>query len=149
MVEVLGDEMTRIIWDLIKEKLILPFLDVELHTYDLGIENRDATNDQVTVDCANAIKKFNVGIKCATITPDEKRVEGVWVAVWCSILSSPFSSSPLNLLPFISPFSCSLLPSCTSILFSLFFSSLIHSKNTNHYMLVTVMIPDLTIYVHH
>lgn len=74
--EVLGDEMTRIIWDLIKEKLILPFLDVELHTYDLGMENRDATNDQVTVDCANAIKKFNVGIKCATITPDEKRVEG-------------------------------------------------------------------------
>lgn len=77
VVEVLGDEMTRIIWDLIKEKLILPFLDVELHTYDLGIENRDATNDQVTVDCANAIKKFNVGIKCATITPDEQRVEGV------------------------------------------------------------------------
>ncbi|XP_050688976.1 isocitrate dehydrogenase [NADP] cytoplasmic-like [Eriocheir sinensis] len=75
VVEVLGDEMTRIIWDLIKEKLILPFLDVELHTYDLGMENRDATNDQVTVDCANAIKKFNVGIKCATITPDEKRVE--------------------------------------------------------------------------
>ncbi|XP_018006637.1 isocitrate dehydrogenase [NADP] cytoplasmic [Hyalella azteca] len=75
VVEVLGDEMTRIIWDLIKEKLILPFLDVELHTYDLGIENRDATDDQVTVDCANAIKKYNVGIKCATITPDEQRVE--------------------------------------------------------------------------
>ncbi|CAN8027750.1 unnamed protein product [Ixodes persulcatus] len=67
--------MTRLIWDLIKEKLILPFLDVELHTYDLGMENRDKTNDQVTVDCAHAIQKYNVGIKCATITPDEKRVE--------------------------------------------------------------------------
>lgn len=67
--------MTRIIWDLIKEKLILPFLDIELHVYDLGIENRDKTNDQVTIDCAEAIKKYNVGIKCATITPDEKRVE--------------------------------------------------------------------------
>lgn len=75
VVEVLGDEMTRIIWDLIKQKLILPFLDVDLHTFDLGIENRDATEDQVTIDCANAIKKYSVGIKCATITPDEKRVE--------------------------------------------------------------------------
>ncbi|XP_054265496.1 isocitrate dehydrogenase [NADP] cytoplasmic [Macrosteles quadrilineatus] len=75
VVDILGDEMTRIIWDLIKEKLILPFLDIELHVYDLGIENRDKTNDQVTVDCAEAIKKYNVGIKCATITPDEKRVE--------------------------------------------------------------------------
>ncbi|KAL7645768.1 UNVERIFIED_CONTAM: hypothetical protein RMT77_002663 [Armadillidium vulgare] len=75
VVEIQGDEMTRVLWDLIKEKLILPFLNIELHTYDLGIENRDATNDQVTVDCAHAIKKYNVGIKCATITPDEKRVE--------------------------------------------------------------------------
>uniref|UniRef100_A0A1B6C244 Isocitrate dehydrogenase [NADP] n=1 Tax=Clastoptera arizonana TaxID=38151 RepID=A0A1B6C244_9HEMI len=75
VVDILGDEMTRIIWDVIKEKLILPFLDIELHVYDLGIENRDKTNDQVTVDCAEAIKKYNVGIKCATITPDEKRVE--------------------------------------------------------------------------
>lgn len=75
VVDVLGDEMTRIIWDAIKEKLILPFLDITLHTYDLGIENRDKTNDQVTIDCAHAIKKYNVGIKCATITPDEKRVE--------------------------------------------------------------------------
>lgn len=75
VVDILGDEMTRIIWDVIKEKLILPFLDIELHVYDLGIENRDKTNDQVTVDCAEAVKKFNVGIKCATITPDEKRVE--------------------------------------------------------------------------
>ncbi|KRF99186.1 uncharacterized protein Dwil_GK18037, isoform C [Drosophila willistoni] len=75
VVDVLGDEMTRIIWDSIKNKLILPFLDIELHTYDLGIEHRDKTEDQVTIDCAEAIKKYNVGIKCATITPDEKRVE--------------------------------------------------------------------------
>lgn len=75
MVDVLGDEMTRIIWDAIKDKLIFPFLDIELHVYDLGIENRDATNDKVTIDCAEAIKKYNVGIKCATITPDENRVE--------------------------------------------------------------------------
>uniref|UniRef100_A0A6G1SKW6 Isocitrate dehydrogenase [NADP] n=1 Tax=Aceria tosichella TaxID=561515 RepID=A0A6G1SKW6_9ACAR len=74
VVDILGDEMTRIIWDLIKEKLILPFLDIELHVYDLGIENRDKTNDKVTIDCAEAIKKYNVGIKCATITPDENRV---------------------------------------------------------------------------
>ncbi|XP_050546438.1 isocitrate dehydrogenase [NADP] cytoplasmic [Daktulosphaira vitifoliae] len=75
VVDILGDEMTRIIWDLIKDKLILPFLDIELHVYDLGMENRDKTDDQVTLDCAEAIKKYNVGIKCATITPDEKRVE--------------------------------------------------------------------------
>ncbi|XKL66767.1 hypothetical protein PGB90_010187 [Kerria lacca] len=75
VVDILGDEMTRIIWDLIKSKLILPFLDIELHTYDLGMENRDLTEDQVTIDCAEAIKKYNVGIKCATITPDENRVE--------------------------------------------------------------------------
>lgn len=67
--------MTRIIWDLIKEKLIFPFVELELHSFDLGIENRDATSDQVTIDCANAIKKHGVGIKCATITPDEIRVE--------------------------------------------------------------------------
>ncbi|CAK9799047.1 Isocitrate dehydrogenase [NADP] cytoplasmic [Anthophora quadrimaculata] len=75
VVDILGDEMTRIVWDAIKQKLILPYLDVELHTYDLGIENRDATNDNVTIECAKAILKYNVGIKCATITPDEKRVE--------------------------------------------------------------------------
>jgi len=75
VVEMQGDEMTRIIWDVIKEKLILPFVDLDIHLYDLGIESRDATNDQITIDCANAIKKYNVGIKCATITPDEKRVE--------------------------------------------------------------------------
>ena len=67
----------RIIWDVIKEKLITPFLDIDIHTFDLGIQNRDETNDQVTVDCANAIKKYNVGIKCATITPDENRVAGM------------------------------------------------------------------------
>ncbi|XP_078045937.1 isocitrate dehydrogenase [NADP] cytoplasmic [Augochlora pura] len=75
VVDILGDEMTRIIWDSIKEKLILPYLDIELHTYDLGIENRDKTDDKVTVECADAVKKYNVGIKCATITPDEKRLE--------------------------------------------------------------------------
>ena len=75
VVELDGDEMTRIIWDLIKKKLILPYLDVDLHYYDLSVENRDATNDQVTVDSANAIKKYGVGVKCATITPDEARVK--------------------------------------------------------------------------
>lgn len=70
-----GDEMTRIIWKFIKDKLILTYLDLDIKYYDLGIEHRDATNDQVTVDAAEAIKKYNVGIKCATITPDEQRVE--------------------------------------------------------------------------
>jgi isocitrate dehydrogenase len=75
VVELDGDEMTRIIWKLIKETLIHPYLDVNLEYYDLGIEYRDETDDQVTVDAANAIKKHNVGVKCATITPDEARVE--------------------------------------------------------------------------
>ena len=75
VVELDGDEMTRIIWQFIKEQLILPYLDVELEYYDLGIEHRDATDDQVTIDAANAIKKHGVGVKCATITPDEARVE--------------------------------------------------------------------------
>lgn len=75
IVELDGDEMTRIIWSFIKEKLILPYLDVELLYYDLGIESRDATEDQITVDAANAIKEHGVGVKCATITPDEARVE--------------------------------------------------------------------------
>jgi isocitrate dehydrogenase len=75
VVELDGDEMTRIIWDLIKQKLILPYLDIKLDYYDLGIEHRDATNDQVTVDAAHAIQKHGVGVKCATITPDEARVE--------------------------------------------------------------------------
>ncbi|MEY4348368.1 MAG: hypothetical protein RIS43_787 [Actinomycetota bacterium] len=75
VVELDGDEMTRIIWQFIKEQLILPYLDVNLEYYDLGIEHRDATDDQVTIDSANAIKKHGVGVKCATITPDEARVE--------------------------------------------------------------------------
>lgn len=75
VVEIDGDEMTRIIWKFIKEQLILPYLDVELLYYDLGIESRDATDDQITVDAAEAIKKYKVGIKCATITPDEGRME--------------------------------------------------------------------------
>jgi isocitrate dehydrogenase len=75
VVELDGDEMTRIIWKFIKDKLILPYLDVDIKYFDLGIEHRDATNDQVTVDSAEAIKKYNVGIKCATITPDEERVK--------------------------------------------------------------------------
>jgi isocitrate dehydrogenase len=75
IVELDGDEMTRIIWQYIKDKLILPFLDVNLMYFDLGMEHRDATNDQVTIDAANAIKKVGVGVKCATITPDEARVK--------------------------------------------------------------------------
>jgi isocitrate dehydrogenase len=75
VVDLDGDEMTRIIWQAIKDKLILPYLDLKIEYYDLSVENRDATNDQVTVDAANAIKKHGVGIKCATITPDEQRVE--------------------------------------------------------------------------
>lgn len=75
VVELDGDEMTRVIWQLIKEKLIFPYLELDIKYYDLGIESRDATHDQITIDAAEAIKKFNVGIKCATITPDEKRVE--------------------------------------------------------------------------
>jgi isocitrate dehydrogenase len=75
VVELDGDEMTRIIWRFIKDKLILPYLDVDIKYYDLGIEYRDETNDQVTVDAANAIRQYGVGIKCATITPDEQRVQ--------------------------------------------------------------------------
>jgi isocitrate dehydrogenase len=75
VVELDGDEMTRIIWDFIKQKLILPYLDIDLKYYDLGIEERDRTNDQITIDAAEAIKTYGVGVKCATITPDEQRVE--------------------------------------------------------------------------
>ena len=75
VVELDGDEMTRIIWSFIKEKLILPYLDIDLKYYDLGMESRDKTDDQITVECAKAIQKYNVGVKCATITPDEDRVE--------------------------------------------------------------------------
>jgi isocitrate dehydrogenase len=75
IVELDGDEMTRIIWHFIKDKLILPYLDIDLRRYDLSIESRDASDDQVTIDAANAIKKYGVGVKCATITPDEARVK--------------------------------------------------------------------------
>ena len=75
IVELDGDEMTRVIWDFIKKKLIKPYLELDIKYYDLGIKSRDKTLDQITIDCANAIKKYNVGIKCATITPDEGRVE--------------------------------------------------------------------------
>lgn len=75
VVEIDGDEMTRIIWEFIKEKLILPYLDVDLAYYDLSIQSRDATDDQITIDAAHAIKQHGVGVKCATITPDEARVQ--------------------------------------------------------------------------
>ncbi|MCY4310593.1 MAG: NADP-dependent isocitrate dehydrogenase [Rhodospirillaceae bacterium] len=75
IVEMDGDEMTRVIWQFIKDKLILPYLDIDLRYYDLGIQKRDATEDQITIDAANAIKDYGVGVKCATITPDEARVE--------------------------------------------------------------------------
>jgi isocitrate dehydrogenase len=75
VVEIDGDEMTRIIWEMIRERLIKPYLDIKLDYYDLSIQNRDATNDQVTVDAANAILQHRVGVKCATITPDEARVK--------------------------------------------------------------------------
>ncbi len=75
IVELDGDEMTRIIWEKIKEKLILPYLDVDLKYYDLSVQKRDETDDQITIDSANAIKEHRVGVKCATITPDEARVE--------------------------------------------------------------------------
>ena len=75
IVELDGDEMTRVIWEFIKNKLIKPYLELDIKYYDLGIKSRDETSDQITIDCANAIKKYNVGIKCATITPDEGRVE--------------------------------------------------------------------------
>src|SRR5690349_23232685 len=75
VVEMDGDEMTRIIWQWIRERLILPYLDVDLKYFDLSVEKRDETDDQITIDAANAIKKYGVGVKCATITPDEARVE--------------------------------------------------------------------------
>ena len=75
IVELDGDEMTRVIWRFIKNQLILPYLDLSIEYYDLGIEHRDATDDQVTIDAAKAIQKYGVGIKCATITPDEARVK--------------------------------------------------------------------------
>ena len=75
VVELDGDEMTRIIWEWIRERLILPYLDIDLKYYDLSVQKRDETDDQITIDSANAIKQYGVGVKCATITPDEQRVE--------------------------------------------------------------------------
>ena len=75
IVDIDGDEMTRIIWQMIKDKLVFPFLDLDLDYYDLSMEHRDATDDQVTIDAAHAIQKHGVGVKCATITPDEARVK--------------------------------------------------------------------------
>jgi len=102
VVELDGDEMTRIIWKFIKDKLILPYLELDIKYYDLGVEHRDATNDQVTIDSAEAIKKYNVGIKCATITPDEERVKEFKLKqMWKSpngtirnILDGPFFRAP-------------------------------------------------------
>src|SRR5690606_31746097 len=75
IVEIDGDEMTRVIWSFIKKRLIMPYLELTIKYYDLGIENRNKTNDTVTIEAAEAIKKYHVGIKCATITPDEQRVK--------------------------------------------------------------------------
>ena len=75
IVEMDGDEMTRIIWEFIKDKLILPYIDIDIKYYDLGVQNRDSSEDQITIDSAEAVKKYGVGIKCATITPDEDRVK--------------------------------------------------------------------------
>ncbi|MCB2067362.1 MAG: NADP-dependent isocitrate dehydrogenase, partial [Erythrobacter sp.] len=75
VVEIDGDEMTKIIWQWIRERLILPYLDIDLKYYDLSVEKRDETDDQITIDAANAIAQYGVGVKCATITPDEARVE--------------------------------------------------------------------------
>ena len=102
VVELDGDEMTRIIWKFIKDKLILPYLDIDIKYYDLGVEYRDKTGDQVTIDAANAIKQYGVGIKCATITPDEARVKEFNLQqMWKSpngtirnILDGPYSGSP-------------------------------------------------------
>ena len=74
LVELDGDEMTRVLWQVVKEKLLLPFLDMKLEYYDLGLKHRDDTDDQVTVDAAEAIKKYGVGVKCATITPNKDRI---------------------------------------------------------------------------
>ena len=104
VVELDGDEMTRIIWSFIKERLILPYLDVDLHYYDLGMEKRDETDDQITIDAANAIKEHGVGVKCATITPDEARVEEFDLKKMYrspngtirNILAAPYSASQLS-----------------------------------------------------
>ena len=94
VVEMDGDEMTRIIWQKIREKLILPYLDIDLKYFDLGVEHRDATNDQVTVDAAMATKKYGVAVKCATITPDEARVKEFGLKqMWNSPPTAPSATS--------------------------------------------------------
>ena len=103
VVEMDGDEMTRIIWQLIKDKLIHPYLDIDLKYYDLSVEKRDETNDQITIDSAEATKKYGVAIKCATITPDEARVKEFGLKeMWKSpngtirnILGGTISSEPI------------------------------------------------------
>ena len=93
IVELDGDEMTRVIWEFIKNKLILPYLDLDIKYYDLGMKSRDNTDDQITIDSAKAIKEHNVGIKCATITPDEARVEEfklkkIWFVCVCRTIDA-------------------------------------------------------------
>ena len=105
VVEMDGDEMTRIIWQMIKEKLIFPYLDIDLKYFDLGMESRDATNDQITIDAAEATKKYGVAIKCATITPDEARVEEFGLKKMCDRRTVQFAifwaaSSSANLSSF-------------------------------------------------
>ena len=99
VVEMDGDEMTRIIWHLIRDKLIHPYLDVDLQYFDLSIENRDATNDRVTVDAAEAIKACGVGVKCATITPDEARVVEFKLKEMCATVWTPGVLSMLMVPP--------------------------------------------------
>src|SRR5260221_1274123 len=120
IVELDGDEMTRIIWKMIRERLILPYLDIDLKYYDLGIEARDRTDDQITIDAANAIKKFRVGVKCATITPDEARVKEFSLK---AMYRSPNGTIP-NILDgtiFREPIICKnvprLFPGCTKPIF--------------------------------
>lgn len=104
VVELDGDEMTRIIWQSIKDKFIYPYLDIDLKYYDLGLPYRDETNDQVTLDAAEAIKKYSVGVKCATITPDEARVEEFKLKQ--SKLSIPPRTPPARRLNFVSASRC-------------------------------------------
>ncbi len=99
VVELDGDEMTRIIWEFIKNKLILPYLDLGIEYYDLGMKSRDNTDDQITIDSANAIKKIGVGIKCATITPDEARVESILMTQYismCGLVGAYFGFSAIG-----------------------------------------------------
>src|SRR5260370_17179922 len=100
VVEMDGDEMTRIIWQWIRERLILPYLDIDLKYYDLSIQKRDETNDQITIDSANAARRYGIAVKCATITPDEARVKEFGLKQMCK---SPNGTTPNILHPTISP----------------------------------------------